>query len=450
MAELLDGRDAARADCGGADGAGRGPEDCDRGRPRAGGRHAAGLVHRDLKPENIFLTRSAVTKILDFGIAKLVQDEAARERSSTTRERASTMTGVLLGTAGYLAPEQIRGEAVDSRADLFALGSMLFEMLTGARAFAREHTIDTLHAIMHDPPPDLLADRTDVSPALAAILRRLLEKTPADRFQSASDLVWALEHAAGVPVEPTVAPVSRPAERQPAHRPRPWSGWWVGAAVATVAGVLGLASWAWWSGSQSAAAPPSSALTRFTWSLPAGMTLVSAPVVSPDGSRIVFVGYQPPTPMLYVRARAAAEATVVVGSEGAKQPFWSPDGRSLGFFARGKLMKVALDGGAPVVLADAVDGRGGTWSPSGTIVFLPDYRDTGLLRVSADGGPVAPATLLDSAQDETAHRWPVFLPDGVHFIYFVGSTIDERRGVYVSRIDRPASIRDGQAGRVGF
>ena len=122
-----------------------------------------------MKPENIFLTRSAVTKILDFGIAKLVQDEAARERSSTTRERASTMTGVLLGTAGYLAPEQIRGEAVDSRADLFALGSMLFEMLTGARAFAREHTIDTLHAIMHDPPPDLLADRTDVSPALAAI-----------------------------------------------------------------------------------------------------------------------------------------------------------------------------------------------------------------------------------------------------------------------------------------
>ena len=148
--------------------------------------HAAGSVHRDLKPENIFLTRQGATKILDFGIAKLAIDDAARDG-------LSTLTGVVLGTAGYLAPEQIRGAEVDGRADLFALGAILFEMLTGRRAFAREHTVDTLHAILHDAPPDALEERRDVPPALAAVVRRLLEKAPDARFQSAGDLVSALE-----------------------------------------------------------------------------------------------------------------------------------------------------------------------------------------------------------------------------------------------------------------
>ena len=148
----------------------------------------AGLVHRDLKPENVFLTRAGVTKILDFGIAKLAPD-AARRTSS-----ASTLTGILLGTAGYLAPEQIQGREADGRADLFALGSILFEMLTGQRAFACENTFDTLHAIVHDAPPDLLRDRTDVSASMETIVSRLLRKAPEDRFQTAADLVSALEH----------------------------------------------------------------------------------------------------------------------------------------------------------------------------------------------------------------------------------------------------------------
>ena len=350
--------------------------------------HAAGLIHRDLKPENIFLTRSGVTKILDFGIAKLVQDEAS-ESLSAGRERASTMTGVLLGTAGYLAPEQIRGDTADSRADLFALGSMLFETLTGVRAFSREHTIDTLHAIMHDPPPGLLDDREDVPPALRAIVGRLLEKAPADRFQSAADVVWALEHSAGDPVGVAVPRAFRHAPPQPLRRPR----WWLGLVAATVVAILGVA---WWNGRQPLVPSLTSPLTRFTWPLPAGMNLGSPPVVSPDGSRIAFVGYEASTLRLYVRARASSDATAVVGSEGARQPFWSPDGRSIGFFARGKLMKVALDGGAPVALADAPDGRGGTWSPSGVIVFQPDYLDAGLARVSVEGGELLPATLLDS------------------------------------------------------
>ena len=142
----------------------------------------AGLVHRDLKPDNVFLTRSGVTKILDFGIAKLAQDPAVADG-------LATLTGVVLGTAGYLAPEQIRGDAVDARTDLFALGSMLFEMSQASARFAREHTIDTLHAILHDEPPDLLPPGA----AADAIVRRLLEKAPAASFQSAADLLWALE-----------------------------------------------------------------------------------------------------------------------------------------------------------------------------------------------------------------------------------------------------------------
>jgi Tol biopolymer transport system component len=170
------------------------------------------------------------------------------------------------------------------------------------------------------------------------------------------------------------------------------------------------------------------------------MSLTSSPVVSPDGSRIAFVGYLGSAARLYVRAWASNEATVVAGSEGAKQPFWSPDGRSLGFFARGKLMKVALDAGAPVVLADAPDARGGAWSPSGTIVFQPDYREAPMARVSADGGEAVPATRLDPAHDDLNHKFPAFLPDGIHFIYFVVSPLDDRRGVYIARADRPAEV----------
>jgi serine/threonine-protein kinase len=174
--------------------------------------HGAGSVHRDLKPENVFLTRDGVTKILDFGIAKLAD-------TAVPRDGVSTFTGVVLGTLGYLAPEQIRGGPIDHRADLFAVGAILFEMLTGARPFAREHAIDTLHAILHDPPRAGPDERTDVPPALAAIVKRLLEKAPDDRFQSAADLIAGLAPVIADPgSRPTWSPTGPPGLRRGARR----------------------------------------------------------------------------------------------------------------------------------------------------------------------------------------------------------------------------------------
>jgi Tol biopolymer transport system component len=389
--------------------------------------HAAGLVHRDLKPENIFLTRSEVTKILDFGIAKLNPQGAGHDR-------IATLTHVVLGTAGYLAPEQIRGEPVDGRTDLFAVGAILFEMLTGARPFAHQHTIDTLHAILHEPTPTTLAEMNEVPAPFTAIVTRLLEKAPTGRFQSAADLMWALEQVAGTRDNPQIY---RWRNRDPTVPSR-----WIprGAAVAAI--IIALGSGGLWLRRQEAPQPRITGATRFTWLVPAGMRLDSAPVVSPDSRHIVFAGTDKSDNRLFVRALDSLEATSVAGTEGAKQPFWSPDSKWVGFFASRKLMKVALAGGAPVAIADAPDGRGGAWSPSGIIVFGPNYTESALARVSADGGPVEPATLLDESKGDNSHRWPMFLPDGIHFLYFIRASVDERRGVYLGRVDRPASRPD--------
>jgi serine/threonine protein kinase len=390
--------------------------------------HAAGLVHRDLKPENIYLSRSGVTKILDFGVAKLTHAEA-------DLRVAPTLPGVVFGTAGYLAPEQIRGVAVDHRADLFAVGCMLFEMLAGHRAFAREGTIDTLHAIVHDPAPDLPPQRHDVPPALVAMVKRLLAKSPDQRFQSAADLVWSLEQIGGAGAPSDSSQPVRPAG--PPVRRRIWSMSSVALVAVATAAVSAGAVWLL----QDRTSEPTVPLTQLPWTLPEGLVLDSAPVVSPDSRSIAFIGEDGTGSRLFVRPLRSLQPVMIPATEGAKQPFWSPDSRSVAYFAQGRLWKVAVaDGGAPVPISDAPDARGGTWSRSGVIVFAPSLIGSGLVRVSENGGRVEPATLLDTSKSENSHWWPSFLPDGIHFLYFVRASGDGRRGVYIGRSDRPAAM----------
>jgi Tol biopolymer transport system component len=262
------------------------------------------------------------------------------------------------------------------------------------------------------------------------IVRRCLEKDPADRFQTARDLAFALENAS------LDKPATRSAEegtiararRIPLRRP-----------IYVLSAMTALAVVAVWTPWGRDAAAPNRETTVFTWPLPEGMTLGSEPVVSPDGRRAVFVGVGQSGSRLFVRDLATLEATLLPGTTYAKQPFWSPDGDAVAFFANGRLKKMAIDGGEPVDLAPALDARGGSWSRSGVIVFQPFFRDSGLARVSADGGTVQPATLLDVKTADTTHKWPVFLPDGDHFLYLVLSVDESRRGVYVGSLSQGPS-----------
>ena len=385
--------------------------------------HTRGIIHRDLKPENTFIVDDGgAVKILDFGLATL--------QSSLGREEDQTATGVIVGTAGYMAPEQVRDLDVDARTDLFALGVMLYEMLEGRHPFRRSSVFETLSAVLTDDPPPLLSTQ-DTVPALSPIVIRLLQRSPGARFQSAIDLAWALEQAADTPLPFGPRPSAR-VGTSPRWRSRGVE--MVAASLVTATVLLG----GWWMVSPSQTVVPGPALTNFTWTLPPGLVLDSAPMVSPDSRQIALTGKDAAGRRLYVRAFDSTEFRAVPGSEGAEQPFWSPDGRSLGFFAGQHLMTVALPGGAPVAIADALSGHGGAWSRSGVIVQAPDIVLAGIDRVGVDGSNREPASLLTNALGDTSHWWPAFLPDGIHFLYSVLSTDDARRGVYVGQIDRPA------------
>jgi len=389
--------------------------------------HRQGIVHRDLKPGNVMLTKSGV-KLLDFGLAKVVQRASPASGLSVLATQVGsnlTQEGSILGTFQYMAPEQLEGKEADVRSDIFSFGAVLYEMATGKKAFSGASQASLISAIMREEPAPIATLQPMTSPALDRVVKTCLAKDPEDRFQTAHDvklqLQWIAESgsAAGVPA-PVIA-------RRKSRERLAWAGFAV-AALAAVALAAGYVR----------RAPRPEPGVRATLPFPERMFLGEL-AVSPDGTRLVFTAAKPGgQPALWVRNLQESSARPVVGAENAYFPFWSPDGRSVGFFADGKLKRMDASGGAVLTICDAERGVGGTWNRDGTIVFAPTPTSV-LHRVAAGGGKSVPLTKLDAARHETAHRYPKFLPDGRHFLYMAvnlgGAANDPANAIRVGSLD---------------
>jgi Tol biopolymer transport system component len=364
--------------------------------------HEKGIVHRDLKPQNVKLTPDGKVKVLDFGLAKAMEPDpgsasGSRVANSPTVTYTGTIAGVILGTAAYMSPEQAKGRPVDRRADIWAFGVVVFEMLTGRTLFGAETVPETLGAIFSREIPvrDLPAD---VPPRLRRLLERCLERDPKQRLRDIGEARIAL--TGPLAAEPDRgAAIVRPSRL-------PWVVALGAAVLAAIFGSLALRR-----------EPQSNPLVRSNVLPAKGTSLEETLALSPDGRTLLFVAYaENGSRALYRRDLVSLEATKVEGTEGAVMPFWSSDGRHVGFFADGKLKRVDAAGGAVRTLADAPTPRGGAWSEDGTIVFAGAFR-SGLLAVPAGGGAVRELTKLDLARKEKSHRWPSFLPGGKHLLF---------------------------------
>ena len=413
--------------------------------------HRHGIVHRDLKPGNVMLTRTG-SKLLDFGLAKQGA-HGAPPISSVVMTEASPLTtqGTIVGTWQYMSPEQLEGLEADARSDIFAFGAMFFEMMAGRRAFEARSQAGLIAAIMSNQPPALSAVLRGASPALDRIVQRCLAKDPDDRWQSATDLAselkWVAQESAvtsvGAPAASGAATPSAPSgfetRPEPASRPRRVERLaWAVLTVVLLGAIAALSTRSLFSRAE----PPR--LVTATLLPPGEATFDTryAPAVSPDGRMIASVAIGPDgKSSLYLRGLDGDEMRRITDSDNAAHPFWSPDGRWVGFFSGEKLMKVDTAGGPALALCEARDGRGASWSKDGVIIFQPRFSDP-LFKVAAGGGKPEALTVLDEKQFHVAHRWPMFLPDGRRFLFYVVATTNpatsEHSGIYMGSLDSPA------------
>ena len=394
--------------------------------------HAKGIVHRDLKPANIGLTRDGVVKVLDFGIAKTLAPE---DTESAPTKASVTRAGVVVGTAAYMSPEQARGLPIDKRTDIWAFGCLLYEMLTGRRAFDGQTTSDVMVAVL-ERQPEWTALPSTTSPRIRSLLKRCLAKDPSQRLHDIADARIEIDEALSQPEDAT-AMTARLSPREKVA--------WAVAAVSLLALMATVA----WNRADSRNAP-AAALPTHTASIllpddlrPAGPS-AGRFALSPDGRQLAIVAADSAgTSRLYIRRLDSRTAQPLGGTEGAAFPFWSPDSRFVAFLAQGKLKKIAVSGGDVVTLADAAFGATGAWNQDEVILFTP-RGNAPLFRVSASSGtPVEATTLVEDAGD-VQHSFPFFLPDGRHFLFFVvGGKAGQiaPRGVYMGSLDRSTPIR---------
>ena len=375
--------------------------------------HERGIVHRDLKPANIKITPEGAVKLLDFGLAKSASAATGAAPGSETQ-------GFVLGTAAYMAPEQALGKAADKRADIWAFGVVGYELLTGSPLFGRATAAGTLAAVVRGAP-DLGKLPAGTPPHVRRLLDRCLRKDVTTRLRDIGEARVLLD-------EP---------DESPPLPPRRWMAPAVAPGLAAAALLVAAFGWLW-------QRRPAEQVERFKLAVPppthASFSLISVPAISPDGHYLAFTAASEGKTQLWIRNLDALEARPVPETEGAVDPFWSPDSRSVAFFVPGKLKKVAVEAGLVQTICAAADGRGGTWNRQDVIVFAPNFGSP-LFRVAAAGGHPEPLAPLAQKAGETSHRFPWFLPDGRHFLFTVRNANPEKNAIYLGDLQDRAGGR---------